>query len=379
MIALRRFARDDLSVALAPWITSRAIVLLALAAARYIFDAIGTAPRPPALSQGLFAWDAAFYRDIAAGGYNAVAHSGLRFFAGLPLIARFLGAPIGQVGPALIIIVNLAALVYAGFLNRLVIEETGDLALARRAVWLGLLAPPALVFVFGYAEALLALCAVLIFLNARNARWGWVILAGFFAGVVRPTGVLLSLPIAVFVWRSLRAEKPQGANIKMGSVALGVLGIASPVLGICSYLTWSKSAGYGFWEPLQIQSSSNLRGGFVWPWTSLNGAIHSLSSGDRLGSGLHAVWALVAVICIVAVARRLPAPYTLWAAASIAVALCAPNLDSFERYALVTFPVIIGAGVLTSRPKDLFRAVLAISSAGLFGSSILVFFGRLVP
>ncbi|CAB5016684.1 MAG: hypothetical protein F2894_05385 [Actinobacteria bacterium] len=379
MIALRRFAREDLSVALAPWIASRAIVLLALAAARYIFAEIGAAPRPPALSQGLFAWDAAFYRDIAAGGYNAVAHSGLRFFAGLPLMARFLGAPIGQVGPVLIIIVNLASLLYAGLLNRLVIEETGDSALARRAIWLGLLAPPALVFVFGYAEALLALCAVLVFLNARNARWGWVIVAGFLAGIMRPTGFLLSLPVAIFVWQSLRGERLQGDTTKKTSLALGALGTASPVLGICSYLAWSKIAGYGLWEPLQIQSSTNLRGGFVWPWTSLNGAINSLSSGDRLGSGLHVVWAFVAVICVIASALKLSAAYTLWAAASIAVALCAPNLDSFERYALVTFPVIIGAGVLTSRPKDLFRGVIAVSSAGLFGSSILVFFGRLVP
>ena len=379
MIGLRRFAREDLSVALAPWIASRAIVLLALAAARYIFGEIGTAPRPAALSQGLFAWDAAFYRDIAAGGYDAVADSGLRFFAGLPLMARVIGAPIGEVGPALIIIVNIASLLYAGVLNRLVIEETGDEGLARRAIWLGLLAPPALVFVFGYAEAILALCAVLVFLNARNARWGWVILAGFLAGIVRPTGVLLSLPVAIFVWQSLRGERLQSENSKKSSLALGALGVASPVLGICSYLAWSKSAGYGFWEPLQIQSSSNLRGGFVWPWTSINGAIDSLSSGDRLGSGLHAVWAFVAVICIIAAARRLSAPYTLWAASSIAIALCAPNLDSFERYALVTFPVVIGAGVLTSRPKDLFRGVVAISSAGLFGSSILVFFGRLVP
>lgn len=62
-------------------------------------------------------------------GYNAVAHSGLRFFAGLPLMARFLGAPIGEVGPVLIIIVNIASLLYAGILNRLVIEETGDAGL----------------------------------------------------------------------------------------------------------------------------------------------------------------------------------------------------------------------------------------------------------
>lgn len=374
MTSLKRFAREDLSTALAPWLVSRAIVLLALAAARYIFSEIGSGPQPVALSQGLFAWDAAFYRDIAEGGYNAVAHSGLRFFAGLPIIARAVGAPIGAVGPVLIVIVNLAALFYAALLNRLVIEETGDAALAKRAIWLGLLAPPALVLVLGYAEALLALCAVLVFLNARNGRWGWVILAGFAAGLVRPTGVLLSLPIALFAWEAFRSDKN-----KKSATVLSALGIAAPVLGIGSYLGWSWAGGKGFWLPLQIQSSANLRGGFVWPWTSLQGAFESLSSGNRVGSGLHFVWALLAIICVFAAARRLPRPYTLWAAASVAVALCAPNLDSFERYALITFPVIIGAGVLTARPKDLFRAATAVSAAGLFGSSILVFFGRLVP
>ena len=43
------------------------------------------------------------------------------------------------------------------------------------------------------------------------------------------------------------------------------------------------------------------------------------------------------------------------------------------------FPVIIGAAVLTRKPRDLYPAALAVSSAGLLGISVLVFLGRFVP
>ena len=130
---------------------------------------------------------------------------------------------------------------------------------------------------------------------------------------------------------------------------------------------------------MRIQSSSNLRGGFVPPWTALSGAFADLRSGDSLGSGLHLVWAIVVIACVVAVARRLPVSYTAWAGLSVLVALSAPNLDSFERYAVVTFPVVIGGAILTARPRDLFPAVVTACGAGLFGATYLVLQGRLIP
>lgn len=378
MTGWRRFAREDLGPALTPWIVSRAVVLVALAIARDLGEQLRTGLRPIPLRQGLFAWDAAFYRDIAQGGYDAVADAGLRFFPGLPLLARALAWPLGgRVGPVIIVVVNLAALVYAGALHRLVVVETEDRELARRTIWLALLAPSALCLVLGYAEAVFALLAVLVFMAARARRWWWAAAAAFGAALTRPTGVLLAVPIAIEALAAWRAT-PSAAR-RLGGVAAPVLAVLAPVAGIGSFLWWSAASGRGFLTPLQIQSSSRLRGGFVAPWTALRMAASNLASGDRLGSGLHLVWAVVVIACVVAAARRVPVSYWVWAALSVAVALSAPNLDSFERYAVATFPVIIGAGVLTARPRDLYPAVLAVSGAGLLGATYLALQGRLVP
>ena len=81
----------DLRVAVVPWMLARVLVVASLALSRHLFDEIGTAPRPVALGQGLFAWDAAFYRDIAEHGYRAVGEASLRFFPLVPMLARGLG------------------------------------------------------------------------------------------------------------------------------------------------------------------------------------------------------------------------------------------------------------------------------------------------
>lgn len=378
MNAVRRFAREDVVPALAPWVVSRAIVLVALAVARDLGEQLRLGLRAIPLRQGLFAWDAAYYRDIAQGGYDAVAEAGLRFFPGLPLLVRALAWPIGgRVGPVLIVVVNLAALLYAGALHRLVLEETADRGLARRTVWLALLVPPALCFVFGYSEAVFGLLAVLVFLAARRRRWWWAAAAAFAASLTRPTGVLLVAPLVIEALAAWRAT-PE-ADRRIAGVLRPLVAVLAPAAGLLAFLGWSAASGRGFLTPLQIQSSSQLRGGFVAPWTALRMAGSNLGSGDRLGSGLHLVWAIVVIACVVAVARRLPTAYWVWAALSVAVALSAPNLDSFERYAVATFPVLIGAGILTARPRDLFPAVLAAAGAGMFGATYLVLQGRLVP
>lgn len=378
MSAWRRAAREDLLPALAPWVVSRAIVLVALAIARDIGEQLTLRLAPIPLRQGLFAWDAAYYRDIAAGGYDAVSHAGLRFFPFLPLLARALAWPIGgRVGPVILVLVNLAALLYAAGLHHLVRDETGDEGLARRTIWLALLAPPALCLVFGYAEAIFAMLAVVVFLAARHRRWWIATIGALLAALTRPTGILLVLPLLIEAVAAFRDAAPEARRVRT-TIASGAA-VLAPVVGLAAFLGWSASAGHGFLTPLRIQSSSNLRGGFVPPWTALGGALADLRSGDSLGSGLHLLWAIVVLACVVAAWRRLPLAYGAWAVLSVVVALSAPNLDSFERYAVATFPVLIGAGILTARPRDLYPAVLAACGAGLFGATYLVLQGRLVP
>ena len=65
-------ARDDLLAALPGWAVARVLVLGALAGAHFLADNLHV--QDPAVRaqvhQGLFAWDAGFYRGIAQHGYG---------------------------------------------------------------------------------------------------------------------------------------------------------------------------------------------------------------------------------------------------------------------------------------------------------------------
>ncbi len=98
----------------------------------------------------------------------------------------------------------------------------------------------------------------------------------------------------------------------------------------------------------------------------------------HVGTALHVPWVVAALAMLVVCWRRLPAPYTLFAAAVLATAVAGSNLDSFERYALSAFPLSMAAG-LVLRPAQLERAVLTLLSAGLAGYALLAFLNISVP
>jgi hypothetical protein len=132
------------------------------------------------------------------------------------------------------------------------------------------------------------------------------------------------------------------------------------------------------WLPLRIQNDRAHRGGFVDPFTRTFDGIGDLINGDRFGSGLHILWAALFVVLIVVLFRRLPASYGSFAAAMVVVNLSARNLDSFERYAMSAFPLVLAVALVTDRP-DVERPALALSAAGLVGYSVLAFLGVYVP
>src|SRR4029453_11424792 len=117
----------DFAVAAVPWAIARVLVVASLALSRHLFDEIGRGPRPVQLGQGLFAWDAAYYRAIAEHGYDGLSNASLRFFPLVPLLSRGLGVVFGgNEAVALIVIANVSALVFAALLHRLALVDTGD-------------------------------------------------------------------------------------------------------------------------------------------------------------------------------------------------------------------------------------------------------------
>ena len=358
----------DLRVAVVPWVLARALVLASLALSRHLFDEIGTAPRPVALGQGLFAWDAAYYRDLAEHGYRAVGQGSLRFFPLVPLLARVLGwISFDHTAAALLVVANGSALLFGALLHRLALRETGSAATARRAAWFGALFPAAFVLVMGYAEATAMMLGVIVFLGIRSNRFWWAALAGFLAGLCRPVGVLLVVPVAV---EGLRGWREASTESRVSRV----VAVVAPVAGAASYLAWVGAEFGDFWKPLSLQNRATLRGGFQDPVTRTVDAVGDLFGGDRFGSGLHIVWAVVFVLLLVVLIRRFPASYSLYGAATLLLGLSAQNLDSFERYCWSTFPFVLALAVVTDR-EEVEAGAYVIAAAGLVGYATLAFLG----
>jgi hypothetical protein len=370
--AVREFVRRDMRAAVVPWALARVLVIGTLALTRFGVDHIEGARRPVQLGQGLFAWDAAFYREIAEHGYGAVSSGTLRFFPLVPLLSRGLGVVfLGNDAAALLVIANGSALLFGALLYRLARLETGDTGVAVRAAWFAAIFPPAMALVLGYAEATFMVLSVAMFLALRTRRFAWAIPFGLLAGLTRPLGVLLAIPAAIEAAREWRGAGTRDRLSRIGAV------LAGPV-GSGVYLLWVRVAHGDAWLPIRIQNDRTHRGGTVDPFTRVFDGVGDLIHGDRFGSGLHILWAAAFVVLIVVLLRRLPASYGVYAAAVVVVNLSARNLDSFERYAMSAFPLVLAVALITDR-QDVERPALAISAAGLVGYSVLGFLGVYVP
>ncbi len=371
------FVTRDLRAAIGPWIFSRVVVGFSLAVAHILAsgpDKLGDADK---VRQGLFVYDGSWYRAIAELGYGQLPREVLRFFPLYPLSGRGLGWVLfGHADIALLLIANGAALIAGGLLHRLVLNETDDPHLARRSVWYLAVFPTSLVLVLGYAESLLLVFAIGMFLALRSRRW-WIAAAlGLAAGATRPVGVLLVLPALIEGARGF----PLVAVLKERVARLGA--VLAPIVGMGAYLVWVDNKFGGLFTAFNVQAKDNLRGSTTDPFTRLGQAIADTFGADLVQSSGRAVryliWIAVALILVGVVSRRLPSSYAAYGLVAILLGMTAQNSSSFERYAFTTFPLIIGLGLVTEI-TGVRRIFSIFSIIGLFAISIAVFLGQYVP
>jgi fluoride ion exporter CrcB/FEX len=271
-----------------------------------------------------------------------------------------------------------AAFVATVLLFALVRRESGDPVAARRSLWFLSLSPAAFVLVMGYAESTLLCLSIGCFLALRPAaaasahrpNFALAALLGFLGALTRPIGVLLALAVVVELVRWW---------VRLGrSQRLAGLGAtAAPVLGLVVFGLWAHHEVGNFFAPLRVQVESGHHGGLSDPFVTLfhdaKGLFH-----HHVGTALHVPWVVVALGLLVVCWRRLPASYTLFAAAIVGVALAGSNLDSFERYALSAFPLTMAAALLCRGPR-IERVVLVVLPAALAGYALLAFLNISVP
>jgi hypothetical protein len=362
-----------LKASIVPWIVARVVVGVVLAVAHQL--ATGhhiSATAAARVHQGLLGWDAGWYESIARQGYAGAGHQSLRFFPLFPLLARALSVLPGvDVGTAVVVVANISALVGTAVVVALVRSETADLGLARRVAWLVCLAPTAFVFVMGYAEGTLLAFSAGVFLALRARRWWWAAALGVAAGLTRPLGALLLVPAVIEAGRGFREAGPGDRLGRLGAVV-------APVVGAGAFLGW---VGWRYGDglaPLRLQEEGVHHGRLADPFVTLAHDASFLAHGHHLGEGLHLPWVLLAVFLVVVAFRSWPASYGAFAVAVLAVALAGSNLDSFERYALSAFPLVLAGATLLSRPR-FFWLVLVLSAAGLAAYALLAFTNVYVP
>jgi hypothetical protein len=372
-------ARWGVRTAAAPWLAARALVLAALVVAReLVSDGVLSAKSAARVHQGLLGWDAGWYQSIAAHGYGSKSSGSLRFFPLVSILARGLGEIPGiSVGAGLLVVANLSALGAAAALACLVRHETGDTKLARRAAWLLCLAPPAFTFVMGYAEATFVLLCVGSLFAMRCRHW-WVA-AGLavLAGLARPLGALLAVPAIIECSRTWRSAHSTYSQTRSKRSAALVAVIAGP-LGCGAFLAWAGWRYGDAFAPLRRQEQSGHRGALADPIRTLAHDASLLVHGKHLGTALHLPWVILAIVLLVACATKWPASYSAFAFCILAVALTASNLDSFERYALSAFPLVLGAASMM-RSSRYETAVFVLAAGGLVCYSVLAFTGVYVP
>ena len=365
---------------LVPFIASRAVVLSALVLTRHVVTALHTANPPVQASDGLLGWDASWYRDIARHGYDGVAKEGLRFFPLVPILAR-VGSwlPGVSVRLALLLVANACALAVGALMYELMRSEGRSEAVARRAVWIVYLAPPAFVLVMGYAEATLMTATLVALLALRRQRWWIAAIAGVIAGLTRPVGVLLVVPALVEV---IRASRVRDATVDKRAPKLDYIARAAAVLGSLvgtgAYLVWAEHRSGDLLYPLRVQQASARRGGWIDPARAVWRAARDAASGDHLSAGIHVVTVVVLIALLVVLWRRWPVSFAAYATVAAIVALSARNLDSLERYSLSTVPLVAAAAELMGGGTRE-RAVLVALGATLVAFSVLAFTGVLVP
>ena len=382
--------RQPVAEAVLPFLVARAVVLGALGLAHFAVDRLH--PSGPGagagagarVHEGLLGWDAGYYETIARVGYHPLGKEALRFFPAVPALTHAVAwLPGVDDGAALLVVANVAAFVATVLLFALVRRETGDPLVARRAIWFLSLSPAAYVLVMGYAESTLLCLSIGCFLAlrpapgtgpghgpARRPNFALAGVLGFAGALTRPIGVLLALVVAVELVRWwIRLGRAQRL--------IGLAATAAPVLGLLAFGVWAHHEVGDFWAPLRVQFQSTHHGGLADPFVTLvhdaRGVFH-----HHVGTALHVPWVIVALGLLVVCWRRLPAPYTVFAAAVLAVAVSGTNLDSFERYALSAFPLAMAAALICRGPR-IERAVLTILSAALAGYALLAFLNISVP
>lgn len=334
-------------VPLQAWLVSRGlIVVLALFTGLLIPSSDrGLDPSVPSALAPLGAWDTGWYLDVARYGYSidygqvGLVETNLAFFPGLPMLMA--GALTLGLNPFAVsfAVANIAFLVSLMGLHSLT-STLWDRRLADRAVWCLALFPPSLFASLAYTEGLTLALAIGAALAAarRNPMLAGILVAG--ATLMRPTGVLAAIAVAVIVARGPR----------VGRIKRIALGVGPAIVILTAFMVWMQVARGSATLPYEAQAAWDrgpLVTGLV---THLPGEVASFAAEFASLDFSHewstvirdvGFFALYALLLGFLVARHgWRSPWVLYSLVVLALPLSSGSFASMARLGLLAFPLM---------------------------------------
>jgi hypothetical protein len=369
-------------------LTSLVVVLAILAAFRWILPPGASPAEPPPLLLYFASWDGQAYKGIIENGYFVSEEPGkggnVAFFPAYPLLAWLVLRATGCPPDLALVLTSNACLagafvVVALYLRRR--RQKDDPAVFHFTLLaLGLL-PTTFFFRVAYSESLLVLLTALL-LYALEARWPlfWVALIIGLATAVRPVGLGLLLPFALYVWQH------SGGVVRFAARFIALLPVACG--GMVGYLLYQALA---FHDALAFAHSQ-----MIWhnrPTTSLGEKLIALATlrpfwelfvpsspcycGKDPNAGLFSLYAANPIFFALAIFCTGVGAWKRWLS-SCEVALAAALLfipyvtrshemcmASGARFAAVVVPTYLVMGHLLARLPRGVAVLLLVASGGL--------------
>ena len=326
-------------------------------------------------------FDAGWYGGIAMNGYDWEGtferQQDIAFFPAMPLLMRAVGNALGardrerprEIRMARVlwggVLISLTAFLFAlVYLVKLGTVWMGE-ERAASAAWLLACYPFAFAFSAPYTESLFLLASVATVYHVARSDWTIAGLWGLLAGLSRPNGFLLALPLGLIAIDQLRRARRSGVPgwWRRGVAPLAVA--SAPILGMLiftAYLfaltdvwfAWSRSQvawgrSFGGLAPLQAAWSSLGTDGFI--------RVSQQAPFDTI----NALGLIIALAMIGPVYRRVGGPWAIYVLVSVAAPLFTGGVLSMGRLTSTLFPLFLAlAAILPSRSVPGWAAAFAM-------------------
>lgn len=330
------------------WFVARREIIAWWAGSRFVVIAAGLSLHGLRSPRGFFghhifnhalgpleAWDGVWYRHIAEHGYLLIPghQSDPAFFPFYPLLLKFveaMGISTGAGGVILSNLLFLAALLAFDAFGRELFSES----LARRATLLLAVFPTSYVCSMVYPESLSLLAFALVGLFALRGRWLPCAATAAVAGLARPEGVFLVLPIAASFITSRRAL----GSAQRSRALAAVFAAPAAAISFPLYLAWALHDPLAWNKAQQAWGRSFRVDGVFLAFRRI---------GEEIGR--HGWTARDLVFCLVTLALlgaawRMGAPraWILLGALIVLVPLGSGSFASDARFGLLALPAYWG-------------------------------------